>query len=509
MGGRIIPNLKLIAVNFALVCSLFISIESNSIESHEISLENKNYENEHSVSSRFISSMMQKRSVAETYSKEASAASLERRSKLLRDAEEELKRIRRDDVVELNEVDRARKEYERRLFESLNIIGTVQATRLYVPEFLQDAQGSQTKSFNVEIGTVVGKVRKLFPHGKQLIVWPYQGWRNFTVDETTGEIRTTAKLDFERIRLYNMTIRDFKHNYTNTGPLKQPPMPDLLEAGEDAKKYYVDHYLIVEVVDRNDNAPKSFLDMFGGRPLFSGISSNTLAGTPIYYVNFRDDDSGPRGRIHFNIKTNDGKQSNFTIDPTTHVLKTTGARDLKPGQHTIDIEALDCGMPPRTSGFQKFNVLVLKFPPEFFGTPYNFKFPETRVRGSVVGKIHAASRSGMPIKYEILTENVKDTFAINHLGDLTLLREIDYETANDSDKMFIFEVQAIEDTYQGRSRKTIVTLELTNADDHLGMFKTPAKRLIFQEGDFRPGGDTHRVEVKDCDCKENCDCKTG
>ena len=505
MGGRILPNLKLIAVNFVLLCFLFISIESNSIESHEIPLENEDFENEHSVSSRFIS-MMLKRSVRMRYSKEAS---LELRSKRLQDTEEESKRIRRDDERELNEIDRQRIEYERRLFESLNIIGTVPATRLYVPEYVQDAQGAQTKSFNIEIGTVVGKVRKLFPHGKQLIVWPYLGWRNFTINENTGEVETTAKMDFELIRLYNMTIRDFKHNYSNPEPLKQPPWPDPLQDGEDPKRSYVDHYLIVEVVDRNDNAPKFSRDVFDSGRFSGQVNSNARAGTPILYVHPEDDDSGPRGRIRFNIKTDNGEQSDFTIDPTTHFLKTTGARDLRSGEHRIEVEALDYGMPPRTSGFQTFTVRVGKVPPEFFGAPYNLNFSEASVRGSVVGKIDAVSRSGMPIKYKILTEDVKDTFAINHLGELILLREIDYETANDSDKMFKFEVQAIEDSYQGRSTKITVTLTLTNADDHLGMFKTPAKQLKFKEGDFRQGGDIFTVEVEDCDCKENCDCKTG
>ena len=505
MGGRIIPNLKLIAMNFALVSSLFISIESNSIKSHEIPLENEDFEIEHSVSSRFIS-MMLKRSVTERYNKEAL---LERRSKHLRDAEEELKRIRRDDDVELNIGDRLREEYERRLFESLNIIGTVPATRLYVPEYVQDAQGSQTKSFNIEVGTVIGKVRKLFPHGKQLIVWPYLGWRNFTIDENTGEVKTTTKMDFELIRLYNMTIRDFKHSYYDIRPLKQPPIPNPYPGVEDRKRYYVDHYLIVEVVDRNDNEPKFSRDIFGGGRLSGKVNSNARAGTPILYVHPEDDDSGPRGRIRFNIKTEDGKQSDFTIDPITHALKTTGARNLTTGHLTVNVEALDYGMPPRTSGFQAFTVRVLNDPPEFFGTPYNLNFSEASVRGSVVGKIHAVSRSGLQIKYGILTEDVKDTFAINHLGELTLLREIDYETANDSDKMFTFDVQAIEDSDRGRSTKTTVALKLTNADDHLGMFKTPAKQLKFQEGDVRPGSDIYRVEVEDCDCNENCNCKTG
>jgi hypothetical protein len=355
---------------------------------------------------------------------------------------------------------------------------------------------------------VVGKVRKLFPHGKQLIVWPYQGWRNFTVDENTAEIKTTAKMDFELIWLYNMTIRDFKHNYSDPQPLRQPPMPDP-KPEPDAKTDYVDHYLIIEVVDRNDNVPKFIRDTTGGG-LFTGqVNTNARAGTPILYIHPEDGDSGPRGRIRFNIKTDNGKQSDFTIDPKTHFLKTAGGKKLPSGDYKVYVEALDYGMPPKSSGFQEFAVRVRKLEPEFFGIPYNLNFSEASVCGSVVATLEATSRSGMPIKYEILTANVKNTFAINHLGQITLLRKLDYDTGNSSDKMFTFDVRATEDAYEGRSTDAVVNLKLVNADNHLGMFKTPAKQLQFEEGSFRAGGDIYKVDVEDCDCKENCECKTG
>ena len=493
MAGCVIRNLKLIAVNVVVVCSFFVLIESVSIDGDidKIPFENDGFENVHCVSSvrgRFISIML-KRSAAARSDETVNKAS---------------SRIRRE--IQRNKQDELREEYERRLFESLNIIGSISATRLYVPENIQDDNsGSQKKAFNIEIGTVVGRVRKLFPHGKQLIVWPYLGWRNFTVDANTGDVRTTAKMDFELIWLYNMTIRDFRHNYSDPEPLRQPPMPD--PEPEDPTQDYVDHYLIVEVVDRNDNVPTFIRDQNTGS--FSGeVNTNARAGTPIFYLNPVDDDSGPRGRIRFRIKTDNNEQSEFTIDPKTHFVKTTGQKDLKAGLYQLQIEALDYGMPPKSSGYEKFTVRVGKTPPKFTGEPYNLNFSEADVRGSVVAKVQAISFSGMPIKYEILTQDVKDTFEINHLGEITLSRELDYETANDSDKQFTFQVRATEDTYQPRTQDVTVNLRLLNADDHLGMFKTPAKTLAFEEGSSRTGGEIYAVDVEDCDC-QGCTCKRG
>ena len=384
-------------------------------------------------------------------------------------------------------------------------IGTVPPTRLYVPEYMK-SDTQERYPFNYEIGTVIGKVRKLFPHGKQLIIWPLPGSRNFTLMEDTGEVRIMARMDFEKIRSYKMIIRDFRNNYSNPEPLQQPPMPDPLPILDDPRLDYVDHYLIVEVVDRNDNAPK----IRRNEGQFSGkINTYSHPGTPILHLSVKDDDNGTWGRIRFDIKTTNNNQSSFTIDPKTHYLKTTGAL-LKSGKHILTVEAFDCGIPPKSSGLQQILIRVGRSPPEFLDTPYSFEFSEALVRGSVVAKVQAISRSGMPIKYEILTDNVTDTFAINHLGEITLLREFDYEEATDLDKTFTFKVRATDRAYVGILKETTVRLRLVKADDHLGMFKTPPlKRFQFTEGSFRAGGDIYKVDVEDCNCKEKCECKTG
>ena len=118
-------------------------------------------------------------------------------------------------------------------------------------------------------------------------------------------------------------------------------------------------------------------------------------------------------------------------------------------------------------------------------------------------KVQAISRSGAPVRYEILTDDVKNTFAINHLGELTLLRELDYDTAKDSDRQFSFVVRATEQVYAGLTRDVDVNLKLVNADDHLGMFKRPAERLKLQE--YCPPFDPiYKIDVEDCDCATNC-----
>ena len=497
MGRSVMPGCKRMAVNLILLSTLLILLaKSVSIDGSLDKIPVESEAVESNVYQRFTS-MMLKKSARKLFEEKKTFKTFESKP-----------RFRREDDIEKNKQDFLREEYERRLFQSLNIIGTIPATRLYVPEYIEDDGNPAEKPFNVEIGTVVGKVRKLFPHGKQLIVWPYLGWRNFTVDENTGDVKTTAKMDFELIWLYNMTIRDFRYNYSNLEPLQQPPKPDPLFT-EDPKRDYVDHYLIVEVIDRNDHVPKFTRDVSKGK--FSGIvNTNAHAGTPILYLRPEDDDSGPRGRIRFVIKTKENKQSPFTIDPKTHFLKTTGA-ELRAGDITVQVQALDYGIPAKESSVQDVLVRVGKNPPEFFETVYNLNFSEASVRGSVVGKVSAISRSGMPIVYEIIPDKddkvVPNTFAINQLGEITLLRKLDYDNDNDTDKSFSFHVRAIENTVQGRTNDIKVNLKLTNADDHLGMFKIPAKTLEFEEGKVSSGGDIFKVDVEDCDCKDNCQCQ--
>ena len=419
--------------------------------------------------------------------------------KQLRD-DDLLTRVRR--AVESDErktkEDLLKEEYERRLYESRNFIGSVQPTRLYVPEYIHPSR----KSFNFEIGAQLGRVRKLFPYGKQRIVWPYVGQRVVHLDEDTGDVRIIAKTDYEKTRSYNLTIRDFRHDYTDPDPVRMPPVPYPRSSG-DPRQDYVDHYLFIEVVDRNDNEPKIRPDVAPSVLLSGIVNSNARAGTPVLYIIPDDEDTGLRGTTRFNLKTENNTHSGFTIDPKAHYLKTTGT-ELATGVHTVQIEALDYGSPPKSSYFYSYTVRVGRNPPEFVGTPYNHNFSEASVRGSVVTRVQAISRSGAPLKYEILTEDAKNTFAINHLGELTLLREIDYDTANDSDKLFSFVVRAIDQTYAGDTRDVDVNLKLVNVDDHVGMIKKPAKRLELQERDYRTGDEIYKVDFEDCDCARNC-----
>ena len=411
-----------------------------------------------------------------------------------------LTRVRRaaESDVRKTKEDLLKEEYERRLYESRNFIGSVQPTRLYVPEYIHPSP----KSFNFEIGAQLGRVRKLFPYGKQKIVWPYVGQRVVHLDEDTGDVRIIAKTDYEKTRSYNLTIRDFRHDYTDPDPVRMPPVPYPRSSG-DPRQDYVDHYLFIEVVDRNDNEPKIRADVTPSVLLSGIVNSNARAGTPVLYISPDDEDTGLRGTTRFNIKTENNTHSGFTIDPKAHYLKTTGT-ELATGVHTVQIEALDYGSPPKSSYFYSYTVRVGRNPPEFVGTPYNHNFSEASVRGGVVTRVQAISRSGAPLKYEILTEDAKNTFAINHLGELTLLRVIDYDTANDSDKLFSFVIRAIDQTYAGHTRDVDVNLKLVNVDDHVGMIKKPAKRLELQERDYRTGDEIYKVDVEDCDCARNC-----
>ena len=401
------------------------------------------------------------------------------------------RREEEEEEVQLSRYDQIRMLYEERLFVSLKIIGNIQPTRLYVRE----------DPVLVPVGTIIGKVRKLHPYGKVIIVWPYFGFRNFTVNEDTGDVTTTALMDFELIRIYNMTIRDFQFNYTDDEPLRQPP------SASPKGSLYVDHYLIVEVVDLNDNQPIFFKDsgatstgQFEGR-----VNQNARAGTPILRLHPTDDDSGPRGRIRYEIVTTGSEETPFTIDPQTSILKTNGKR-LATTTYIVQIKALDYGMPPKDSGVQTVRVTVEKAPPEFLGTPYNFNFSEASVRGSIVANVKAISRSGMPMTYLIIGDEAKKTFDITHLGQITLLRELDYDNANETDKIFRFDVQAKEFAEEGQPRLVAVNLRLVNADDHLGTFKTPATKIRLKEGRSATGGDVFTVEVDDCDCRKNCRC---
>ncbi|XP_014649436.1 PREDICTED: protocadherin beta-4-like [Ceratotherium simum simum] len=173
--------------------------------------------------------------------------------------------------------------------------------------------------------------------------------QTFSINEVTGEIRLTKKLDFEQIKSYQVEIEA-----TDGGGL----------SGKGT--------VVIEVVDVNDNAPELTISS-----LTSSIPENAPE-TVVSIFRIRDRDSGDNGKMICSIPDN----LPFILKPTFknfYTLVTEGALDRESrAEYNITITVTDMGS-PRLKTEHSITVLVSDVndnAPAFTQTSYTLRVRE-------------------------------------------------------------------------------------------------------------------------------------
>lgn len=142
----------------------------------------------------------------------------------------------------------------------------------------------------------------------------------FTLDSTSGIIRTAAPLDHEMTSVLLLSVQASSHS---------PP----LHAYSQVK---------INIEDRNDNAPE-----FESSTIRISVPESTALSSPLYAVYARDKDSGDNGKVRYHL-VSDSKL--FALDQTSGHLSLVKRLDYETSQrHTIVVTATDHGDPPMSS----------------------------------------------------------------------------------------------------------------------------------------------------------------
>lgn len=146
----------------------------------------------------------------------------------------------------------------------------------------------------------------------------------FTLDSTTGVIRTAATLDHEVTGVLLLSVQ------ASSG---SPPL-------------YSYAQVKVTIEDRNDNAPE-----FESTTIRLSVPESAALGLPLYTVVARDKDSGDNGKIRYHLASgNFGDSRLFAVDQTSGHLSLSKHLDYETSQrHTIVVSATDQGDPPMSS----------------------------------------------------------------------------------------------------------------------------------------------------------------
>lgn len=226
----------------------------------------------------------------------------------------------------------------------------------------------------------------------------------FQINQTTGEIRTAAMLDREKIPRpeFLVTVTD----------LGVPPLS-------------ANCTVIVNITDANDNYPVFTRDIY-----FATVDENTANGTTVTQVYANDSDSGLNGIVRFSLET---KNIPFVIDPITGLVTTSGQIDYElQSFYTLNVVATDGGGRATTSVLNISVVDENDNYPAISPTLYSVSLYENRTVGDVVATILAKDNdSGIysQLTFSISNGNSDGHFLIeSSTGVITLNKALDRET---------------------------------------------------------------------------------
>ncbi|MGH0168401.1 UNVERIFIED_CONTAM: hypothetical protein FKN15_054902 [Acipenser sinensis] len=239
----------------------------------------------------------------------------------------------------------------------------------------------------------------------------------FIIDENTGDIHATKRLDREEQAYYTLRAQAVDR-LTN-----RPVEPE--------------SEFVVKIQDINDNEP-TFLD----GPYTAGVPEMSPVGTSVVQVTATDADDptyGNSARVVYSILQG---QPYFSVEPKTGIIRTalpSMDREAK-DQYLLVIQAKDMvGQMGGLSGTTSVTVTLTDVndnPPRFARKSYQYNVPESLPVVSVVAKIKAADADVGPnaeMEYRIIDGDGLGMFRVStdketQEGVITLQKELDFET---------------------------------------------------------------------------------
>ncbi|MCI4390531.1 hypothetical protein PGIGA_G00123600 [Pangasianodon gigas] len=294
----------------------------------------------------------------------------------------------------------------------------------------------------------------------------------FTIDENTGDIHATKRLDREEQAYY--TLRAQARDRATNLPVEP------------------ESEFVIKVQDINDNEPR-----FPDGPYQAQVPEMSPVGTSVVEVKATDADDptyGNSARVVYSILEG---QPYFSVEPKTGIVRTAlpnmdrEARD----QYLLVIQAKDMGgQMGGLSGTTSVTVTLTDVndnPPRFSRKSYQFSVPESLPVASVVAKIKALDADVGPnaeMEYRIIEGDGLGVFRVEpdkdtQEGVITLLKSLDFETKSS----YTLKIEASNKHMDPRFRAlgpfsdtAMVRLVVENVDEP-PVFATPVSRMVVSE----------------------------
>uniref|UniRef100_A0A8C7B5D6 Protocadherin beta 4 n=1 Tax=Neovison vison TaxID=452646 RepID=A0A8C7B5D6_NEOVI len=259
--------------------------------------------------------------------------------------------------------------------------------------------------------------------------------QTFLINEVTGEIRLTKKLDFEQIKSYHVEI-------------------EAIDGGGLSGKGSV----VIDVVDVNDNAPELTITSFT-----NSVPENAPE-TVVSVFRIRDRDSGDNGKMICSIPDD----LPFLLKPTFknfYTLVTQSPLDRESqAEYNITITVTDLGT-PRLKTQHNLTVTVSDVNDNFLQSLYEVQVPENSPLNSLVVAVSAqdldAGTYGNVVYTLFQGDEVTQPFVIDEItGEIRLKKALDFEATQ------YYSVEIAGTDGGGLSGKCTVAIEVVDVNDN-------------------------------------------
>ncbi|GMT19019.1 hypothetical protein PFISCL1PPCAC_10316 [Pristionchus fissidentatus] len=301
----------------------------------------------------------------------------------------------------------------------------------------------------------------------------------FAIDENDGSVKTSQKLDREKIGQYSFTRRMTSADSGHSG----------IECEEKVR---------VEVDDVNDHAPVFEKELYE-----VGVKENEVASESerifLVRVEARDEDRGAAGRIEYALMPH-SDNAPFRLDGVTGVITLVETLDReKKEEYVLSVVATDGGEPPRRA---KATVKVSVADqndnaPEFERKEYATRIMESESVGYEILTVSAiGGDEGETIRYELVEGHAHNAFVQigEKSGVLKLSSPVDFEKT----RSLSVRVRATDSGTPPLSTETSVNIEIMDENDNEPRFEKE-KYVVRMSEEEKEGTVVLKVSATDAD----------
>ncbi|KAM9320567.1 protocadherin Fat 3 isoform 2-T2 [Gastrophryne carolinensis] len=302
------------------------------------------------------------------------------------------------------------------------------------------------------------------------------GADNFYLDAETGELKTLAPLDREKMPVYNLMAR-----------------------ATDGGGRYCQSKIRLFLEDVNDNPPA-----FSSNYYSASVYENTVTKALLTRVQAIDPDVGVNRKVVYSLV--DSAEGHFSVDEQSGiiVLEQPLDRELQ-STYNITVKASDTSPILPLSSYAVVTITVLDVndnPPIFERRDYLVTIPEDTATGTKVISVFAASMdigSNAEIAYSFRMGNEHGKFRIDtKTGEIQVVNTLDFE----SSKHYFLVVEAKDGGTPPLSSVVTVNINLTDVNDNPPMFSQDMYSAVISE-DSCVGDSVIRVFAEDLDSPSN------